>query len=235
MICLPGILSQGGKKFIWKKYSLVDGPVAGTPATVERTPTYRKKTATAYTFSGTTFSLSSSKTTYFNAMKKGQFLVDVANTSSYTKTTGTTLYELTKDASSVVETNLVDNSGGWYSEGDTLCEGNVYTSVTVQNNQFVFSGGPTSLIASNSLPANKNYYEKISSTKYVVWSRMNQTSGNQSLYSKMTYELVETTSISYIPYTIQKTMGSYIEDVVSKEPTTFPDNGVQDGFWYVKV
>lgn len=39
----------------------------------------------------------------------------------------------------------------------------------------------------------------------------------------------------FIPYTVGDVKGSYIDTVTSYNPYEFPDNGAQDGYWYVKI
>ena len=34
---------------------------------------------------------------------------------------------------------------------------------------------------------------------------------------------------------VKEVKGSYIYDVASNDPNAYPENGVQDGYWYVKV
>lgn len=39
----------------------------------------------------------------------------------------------------------------------------------------------------------------------------------------------------FIPYTIGTSKGSYIDTVESFVPDEYPDDGIQDGYWYVKI
>lgn len=39
----------------------------------------------------------------------------------------------------------------------------------------------------------------------------------------------------FIPYTVGDVKGSYIDSVTSYNPYEFPDDGAQDGYWYVKI
>ena len=40
---------------------------------------------------------------------------------------------------------------------------------------------------------------------------------------------------NFIPYTIGTSKGSYIDTVESFVPDEYPDDGIQDGYWYVKI
>lgn len=35
--------------------------------------------------------------------------------------------------------------------------------------------------------------------------------------------------------TITNSQGTFVENIISEDPSTYPENGMQDGYWYVKI
>ena len=44
-----------------------------------------------------------------------------------------------------------------------------------------------------------------------------------------------TVSLTFDTYTVGDVKGSYVDSVTSYNPYEYPDDGAQDGYWYVKV
>lgn len=250
MIWLPGILSQGGEKYVWNRYSIAYTETAGSSATVSRTYSYSKMAASAYSRSGTTFTLTSPASTTFENITAGEYLVNVANSSS-TATSGTTLYKVTNNSG---RSNTIGSSGETsnYSYAYPSSSSTMYYWFAASIN----SSGRTFDLTSrgSTTPANvKNFPTYVYSpyryfpTGNFGWTmtglntiyRLKQTSVSSDgltvtfLCFKCTIEQSDELSITYTPYTAIASAGTLIDTVEDKDPAAYPTNGIQDGYWYV--
>lgn len=67
--------------------------------------------------------------------------------------------------------------------------------------------------------------------------KVNETKYGSTLakLTQITYVSASNITYYYLPYTIDETKGSYIDTVSDVNPDAYPDDGIQDGYWYVKV
>lgn len=63
----------------------------------------------------------------------------------------------------------------------------------------------------------------------------NEQNSNVLYYATMIYYGSPYTQKKYTLTGVKEVKGSYISDVDSTDPNAYPENGVQDGYWYVKV
>ena len=71
-------------------------------------------------------------------------------------------------------------------------------------------------------------------TTYPYFYNKEQNS-NVLYYATMLYYGSPYTQNKYTLTGVKEIKGSYIYDVASNDPNAYPENGVQDGYWYVKV
>ena len=242
MIFLPGVLSQCGKKTIWGKYSIAYGPKAGTAASVSRTYNRTTYAANAYTLDGSSFKLTSPTSTQFQNLKAGKYSVNITN-SNTTSSSGSTLYEVTKNGG----VTWTQNTGSYGSEKTMTYYFNAmrYTSITFNSSTGRFSsygGGSatpsagyvyyTSDMTGNSIDSNG--FSNVSQVRKIEVISVNTSEGTVQARTATVSAAASDVKIDYIPYTAAQIRGDFIETVESINPTAYPENGAQGGFWYAK-
>ena len=93
MIWLPGVLSQGGEKYVWQKYTVEYVQKAGSQAVATIQRRYQKYHSTTYSFAGQTFTLTNAIRNQMWNVDEGEYLVDIQDKNS-DLISGTTLYEV---------------------------------------------------------------------------------------------------------------------------------------------
>lgn len=239
-IGLPGILSQSGEKYTWNRYSIAYIETAGNSATVSRTYNYSKKAASAYTRSGTTFTLTNPTSTTFENITAGKYLVNVANSSS-TATSGETLYKVTKNAGrekSLSTSSDVTRQMFSYSYPIIY----LASSLSIVNGYIVMDCTTQMYIG-----ANLSGYYTPSLTSFITeptagiqcsaaykMSQINVGSSfGQAIGYKVTITEGSTLNLTYTPYTAVESVGTLIDTVRNNDISAYPTNGIQDGYWYI--
>lgn len=244
MIGLPGILSQGGKKYTWGRYTVSRAAVSsGSGTTSNIGASIYKYTSSSYTISGSTFSLTSPSYTKAEDLTVGKYIVNVSTSSNSSKT-GTTLYQITKIETSYTEGK--SNIGSYDIWGNscygaksititsdgkiTLGSGDYYTSNTAsgvyRNNLWE---GESDGIPSSSPGYTKGTYDKV---YYYDFSQTVESAVKPvTVYEITAYGNYK---FSYTSYKAQQVRGSYVDDSVSSNPDAYPDNGKKGDYWYVK-
>lgn len=242
MIWLPGVLSQGGEKYTWGRYTVSSAAVSsGNGTTSNIGASIYKYASSSYTISGSTFSLENPSNTRAENLTVGKYLVNVSTSSNSSKT-GTTLYQITKIETSYTETRgklgtytiwgntpYGAKSISFTSDGKiSLGQGTqYYNSENVYRNnlwQGESDGHPSSSPGYTKGTYDKVYYYDYSAT-------VSNGSGNVTVYEITPYGNYK---LSYTSYKAQQVRGSYVDDVVSSTPDAYPDNGIQGNYWYVK-
>lgn len=237
---LPGILSQSGEKYTWNRYSIAYTETAGSSATVSRTYNYSKKAASAYTRSGTTFTLTNPTSTTFENITAGKYLVNVANSSS-TATSGTTLYKVTNNAGRTMEAVAGSSSSNvkaiYYN-----CYGTNSYSTSATSDSVTFSTPTTYTITS--LSANQTFLSPYSDPTR-SWSLVTVSTwyehkvetiyGSYIAFTTTSYTRTpgSTLNLTYTPYTAVESVGTLIDTVRNNDISAYPTNGIQDGYWYI--
>lgn len=104
-----------------------------------------------------------------------------------------------------------------------------YRATTYRIEDGLFKASGTSTRAS-SLSANNNYLIQNNG------AFVNSTNLSGDTLCKITSKSgYSTVSLKYDTFTLAEEKGNYVDIVTSYNPTEYPDNGKQDGYWYVKV
>lgn len=101
------------------------------------------------------------------------------------------------------------------------------TSYSRSGKTFTASGTRT---RASSLSANNNYLIK-NNGEFVNSTNMS----GDTLYKITSKSGSSTVTLKFATYTVGDAKGSYIDTVTSYNPYEYPDDGAQDGYWYVKV
>lgn len=253
MIWLPGILSQGGKKYTWNRYAIAYGEKAGTAATVTRTYNKSKYASNAYTIQNGVFVLTNPVATTFANLASGKYTVDMAD-STNTISSGARLYKITSnsglvytDASSNFTTHSTTINGSYVigAEKYTFDKSNGVYKISFRNIQADVSSQQWKLYGYN------RYYDTIYSTNsYLTPNSDGYPTTSSKLYAFSagtisndgktvtgdSYQRIAVgpdINIRYTPYTISQSKGDLIDTVTDRDPAAYPENGIQDGYWYV--
>lgn len=124
-------------------------------------------------------------------------------------------------------------SGTWTTYSGALFADSFHymaNAYTVSGNKFVLTS-PTHCVPRNNFDTYKYMVAqtkggstvKSSGTLYVVDEYESRGEGAEGFYAKGS------------KYTLSASKGDFIEEVKAKDPNTYPDNGAQGGYWYVKV
>lgn len=250
MILLPGILSQGGKKHVWERHEINYTEIAGTAGSVELLSTITKRAASAYSRTGALFELESPTTTRVSALTAGKYIVDIS-ASNDSEDSGSTLYRVDNKTAMAREAYFVLEEESTKLRTDSVA---YYTSYATTASAFTVSGRKSvnagtlkvgTVMYSESfefyLRAMGSFYPLCKGT--VLSAPVNTGETNDAgdyIYEveiKTEYGFLSDAkyTIDYTPYTATASMGSLIDTVKSKETTTYPDNGIQDGYWYVRI
>ena len=251
MIWLPGILSQGGKKYAWNRYAIAYGEKAGTAATVSRTYNKSKYASTAYTIQNGVFVLTNPVATTFENLTSGKRTVDIAD-STNTVSSGATLYKITSKGERVYEQstgsgkNLNDfvNTSQALKMCTSLSFNNTTGQFTLKANKNVapenwsgtyYSDKQDNLYIQNTSVTTSTVYKQVVTSNEYVYNEGYSSYGYQYAYTsyKITSAQSDTLSIGYTPYTISQSRGDLIDTVTDADPAAYPENGIQDGYWYV--
>lgn len=238
-------------KYVWNRYSIAYTETAGSSATVSRTYSYSKMAASAYTRSGTTFTLTSPTSTTFENITSGKYLVNVANSSS-TATSGTTLYKVTNNAgrtknlstsgttSTYLQQNVYSNRSAYYAS---------YAYVNQSSGKIAYGGitqttiGALASVSNVYLPY--TWFPEFNSGSDFPDSRTSgylvtkvDTSGLAGAYINIYAKTISvatssTLNLTYTPYTAKTSAGTLIDTVSDNDISAYPTNGVQDGYWYI--
>ena len=253
MIWLPGFLSQGGKKYTWNRYAIAYGEKAGTAATVSRTYNKSKYASTAYTIQNGVFVLTSPVVTTFLNLKAGKYTVDMADsTNSVSK--GSTLYKVTTNGGTTftqIESAQTGSSLSTPDEAYYSCTAlNFSTSTGKFSSGTIVQKKPSEYKVNDvfygfgsfgSFTATSKYNSSIYSTgsdsayKFTITQAYNS-STQTTFYTRKTLSASPNStsiSIKYTPYSVSKTRGDLIDTVTDADPAAYPENGIQDGYWYV--
>lgn len=278
MIWLPGVLSQGGDKFTWARYTVkYQETISGNITEVFRSQTiiwdYN------YKIEGNYFVLSNNFRSNINILSAGRCfttgssntnLTEVYETVSITANgdnTYTITYKLHKmQGSADVYVDTVESKNGsdfpengeqggyWYIKlsdtpitweryafTESMVQGESVTQTATSSTYFyratsygrsgkTFTATGTRTRAS-SLAVGNYLIQKngsfVSSTNMSGDTLFEITAKTTSGYSNV--------SLTFATYTIGDVKGSYIDTVTSYNPYEYPDDGAQDGYWYVKV
>lgn len=251
MILLPGILSQGGAKTMWGKYTLAFAEKEGTAATASRTYNRTTYAANTYTIDGSSFKLTSPSATQFQNLTAGKFSVNI-NNSNTTTSSGSTLYKITSNSGRTYTQNT-----GSYNTTDTMSLSGSYTSwkvvksITFNSTSGTFSGTATTVynlskgtvVYVTDINSGSLSNSGISNASKVYMVRIDgdmeyDSEGNMYRFDVSIAEVTasgsSTVTIGYTPYTLGHIRGEFIETVEASDPSAYPENGEQDGYWYVK-
>lgn len=259
MIYLPGILSQDGKKYTWERYSVNYTEKAGTAATVSRTYNKSKYASTAYTIQNGVFVLTNPVATAFENLTSGKRTVDIAD-STNTVSSGATLYKITSNSGG----GYTDSSSSYKTHSTTIYGSSIYgaTTYTLDASTGVYTISPVKITASTTKQqwqeyGKSRYYDVVYSTNSSLkGSTVEVPTTSSTLYEFSVDEIlvVDTTdgtitvngtvyrhtaarakvNIGYTPYTATQTRGDLIDTVTDRDPAAYPENGIQDGYWYVR-
>lgn len=235
-------------KYVWNRYSIAYTETAGSSATVSRTYSYSKMAASAYTRSGTTFTLTSPTSTTFENISSGKYLVNVANSSS-TATSGTTLYKVTNNAGrtknlstgSSVSTFTCNTQLNFYVYGHAYYNTND-KAIRLTNEESiywedVFSVKNVYIPPRTSLPTSSaigNGYQQAYYITGISGPSSNFYSGPWTIsYKTVTIATSSTLNLTYTPYTAKTSAGTLIDTVSDNDVSAYPTNGIQDGYWYI--
>lgn len=252
MIFLPGVLSQGGKKTIWGKYSIAFTEKEGTASTASRTYNRTTYAANAYTIDNGSFKLSSPSATQFQNLTKGKYSLNI-NNSNTTTSSGSTLYKITSNSGRT----WTQNTGSYGSQitmrepdGNGVVTRKV-TGITFDSKTGLFSssGTKTGALSRDEVV----YTDDMSGTSVVcngftgasqvrmILIKNNWTSVDDGQYLEYPVQTAtisasgsSNVTVGYTPYTAVPIRGDFIETVESINPTAYPENGAQGGFWYAK-
>lgn len=253
MIWLPGMLSQGGKKYVWNRYAIAYGEKAGTAATVSRTYNKSKYASTAYTIQNGVFVLTNPVATTFENLTSGKRTVDIAD-STNAVSSGATLYKITSNGGRLYtqQTGSRNGKSGFSNTSQTL---RMCTSLSFDNTtgQFTlnankkeapadwsgtyYSDKQDALYCSQTtVTSNKVYKQVVTSNEY-EYNAGYDSYGQVYSYSsyEITSTLANTLSIKYTPYTVSQSCGTFIDTIADIDPNAYPENGIQDGYWYVRI
>lgn len=242
MIWLAGVLSQGGEKYTWGRYTVSNVAVAsGNGTTSNIGASIYKYASSAYTISGSTFSLTNPSYTKAEDLAVEKYIVNVSTSSNSSKT-GTTLYQITK-----IETLYNEST---YKVGTYSIWGNTpYGAKTISftSDGKISLGGGTQYYngenvyrntswtgGSDNNPSNSTGYASGTYDKvyyYDYSATVSSGSGNVTVYEITPYGNYK---FSYTSYKAQQVRGSYVDDSVSSNPDAYPDNGKQGDYWYVR-
>ena len=236
-------LSQSGKKYIWNRYSIAYNEVTGNSTTVSRTYNYSKYASTSYSIQSDGFTLTNPTSTTFENLTSGKQTVDISN-STNNVSTGATLYKITSNSGRKWTYSSTGESGVW--DGNSYISGS--STFSFNENTGVFSLGTIH----QWMPGYWRGYEEgftsetdDTSTTNTVYT-INSSSSKQVLiktqydgsyqYSQTSFTASQSNSVSitYTPFTIEVSRGEFIDSVSDREITTYPENGIQDGYWYVR-
>lgn len=288
MIWLPGVLSQGGDKYTWGRYTLKK------VVTVGRTGTngisndgYTTSYGTGYTFDENTgkFTITGAESGYISEYEVGSVTYhdsssnnrdDMLGTKTYT-----TIYEwtITNVTSSQItwsykaltagqgKGTLVDTVEAsdpsaypdngqqgdyWYvryADEPISWERYAMTEAEIQGESVTQSfTSSTYLYRATSYGRNGKTFtatgtrtraSSLAVGNYLIQNNgafVNSTSMSGDTLFKITSKSgYSSVSITFATYTIGDVKGSYIDTVTSYNPYEYPDDGIQDGYWYVRV
>lgn len=276
MIWLPGVLSQGGKKFTWAKYTLTYQETTSGNIT-EVFPSMTVIWSYNCTIEGNYFVLSGNYRSSIGILKAGYYfttgssntnLTEVYETVSITdngNSTYTITYKLHKmqgSADSYVGTVESKNSfdfpengaqdGYWYfmlSDTPIVWERYAVSESEIQGASVTqsFSSSTSLYRATSYTRSGKTFTISATSTRvsnlavgnYLVQNNgsfVNTRNASGDTLFKITSKTGSSTvSLTFDTYTIGDIKGSYIDTVTSYNPYEYPDDGAQDGYWYVRV
>ena len=242
MICLPGILSQGGEKYTWGRYNAAYGPKAGTAATVSRNPTNTTYAADAYTISGSSFKLESPKSTQFQNLTVGKKTVNISNSNTSTSS-GSTLYEVTKNSG---VTSWTESTGSYGSQITMTYNSNAMRvkGIKFDSSTGLFSSGSSdsfslnagNIVYTNNMTGNSldcSSFSGVKEVRKIEIISVNFSEGTVQARTATISAVGSNVKIDYIPYTLGYVRGDFIETVRASEGT-YPDNGKQGDYWYVR-
>lgn len=252
MIWLPGILSQGGKKYTWNRYAIAYGEKAGTAATVRRTYNKSKYASNAYTIQNGVFVLTNPVATTFENLTSGNRTVDIADRTNAISS-GATLYNITKnsglvysDDSTSFETHsttinglyvrgaekyIFDNTNGVYK----ISFANFQADVDYQQWKMYGYNRYCDTIYSTNSYLDSSYDAPTTSSKLYAFSAGTISNDGKTVTGNRYQHIAvgPDVNIGYTPYTISQSKGDLIDTVTDSNPAAYPENGIQDGYWYV--
>lgn len=235
---------------MWGKYTLAFAEKEGTATTASRTYNRTTYAANAYTIDGSSFKLTSPSATQFQNLTAGKFSVNI-NNSNATTSSGSTLYKITSNSGRTYTQNT-----GSYNTTDTMSlsgsatSWKVVKSITFNSTSGTFSGTATTVsnlskgtvVYVTDIISGRLSNSGISNASKVYMIRLDDSGvydseGNMYRYNVSIAEVTasgsSTVTIGYTPYTLGNVRGEFIETVKASEGT-YPDNGIQGDYWYVK-
>lgn len=241
MIWLPGVLSQIDNSHLpkWAIYEIVQGAVKDSSGTASIVNTYTKRVGSGYHIdSNGMFVLDNVTTKPMSALSVGDYLVNVSNTSSSTATTGSALYRVTgvTPQAWVVSKKAVEDHDLSY-----MMSVDAYKSFTQRSSDgyFVLSAQDAVTIGVPSMEDSVPYYsnsldfdEDAGGTYNKIYELYHV--GYSVYVNELTPAVSSTTDFSYDTYTVSAAKGDYV-GAIRAPVGTYPDDGIQDGYWYVLV
>lgn len=288
MIWLPGILSQGGKKFTWGRYTLKAVVVVGGTGTGDiSNDGYTTSYGTGYTFDENTgkFTITGVKHSYIGDYKVGSVTYHNSSRNSRDENleekTFTTIYEWTitnvtssqitwdykaltavQGKGTFVDTVEASDPSAYPDNGKqgnywyvryadtpltwkryTLTEGEVQgESVTQTATSTTYFYRATSYSRSGktfTATGTRTRASSLAVGDFLIQSNgafVSSTNMSGDALFKITGKSGSSTvSLTFDTYTVGDVKGSYLDTVSSYNPHEYPDNGAQDGYWYVGV
>lgn len=296
MICLPGVLSQGGRKYTWGRYALKKAVVEGTRSSDDIGTGYTTSFTKGYVFHEDTGLFDLEEASYvqgqtddYVSLGVGAVVYSPYNTNNlfykhqltgHSKIYKKTISEITTsgDASTIYFDIVELKAGsvkGEYIDTVEASDPSAYPDNGKQGNYWYIKYADTPITwerynfswaeiqgasVTQSVSSGTTFYRATTYSKEDGLFKATGTSTRASslavnnlliqndgafvnstnlsgdtlckITSKTGYNTI---SLKYDTFTLAEERGSYIDTVTSYNPYEFPDDGVQDGYWYVKV
>lgn len=295
MIWLPGVLSQGGKRYTWGRYSLKSAVVEGTSSSYNIKTGYTTAYSRGYVFHEDTglFDVDSSSyvfgetadyvsmgvgTVVYSPYKDNNLFYDLQLT-GYSAIYKKTISEITTSGdTSTIYFDIVQlkagNVRGEYIDTVEAAEG-TYPDNGIQGNYWYIKYADTPITweryamsevevqgesVTQSFTSSTYLYRATSysrngktftatgtrtrASSLAVGNYLIQSNGafvastsmsGDTLFKITSKSGYSSVSITFATYTIGDVKGDYVDIVTSYNPYEYPDDGAQDGYWYVKV